>query len=112
MQLQTNLKKEFALINFHGQENDYMTEALINDFGQQASKDNLELGCKMIKKAVIDKALTKVREDLAIMRAVDQRRAARSPQEFKATIILDKAMSDQIAQLPQQLKPSPDGLTD
>jgi hypothetical protein len=28
-----------------------------------ASKENLELGCKLIKKAVIDKALKKVRED-------------------------------------------------
>ena len=71
MQLQTNLKKEFALINYHGPENEYTNEGLINEFGQQASKDNLELGCKMIKKAVIDKALTKVREDLAIMRAIE-----------------------------------------
>ena len=29
-----------------------------------ASKENLELGCKLIKKAVIEKALKKVREDI------------------------------------------------
>jgi hypothetical protein len=28
-----------------------------------ASKENLELGCKLIKEAVIEKALKKVRED-------------------------------------------------
>jgi CCR4-NOT transcription complex subunit 1 len=38
-------------------------ETLISELSQQAGKDNLELGCKMIKQAVIDKALIKVRED-------------------------------------------------
>jgi hypothetical protein len=40
-----------------------LSELQISDMAQHASKDNLELGCKMIKKAVIQKALTKVRED-------------------------------------------------
>ena len=39
-----------------------------------ASKENLELGCKLIKKAVIDKALKKVREDLQIVKAIEKRK--------------------------------------
>lgn len=38
------------------------------------SRDNLELGCKLIKEAVIDKALSKVREDRDIMAAMEKRR--------------------------------------
>ena len=33
------------------------------DIVQEASKDNLELGCKMIKRAVIDKAKVWVNQD-------------------------------------------------
>jgi hypothetical protein len=33
------------------------------EISQSASKENLDLGCKMIKRAVIEKALRKVRED-------------------------------------------------
>jgi hypothetical protein len=40
-----------------------ISEDQINEFAVQASKENLELGCKLIKKEVIDKALKKVRED-------------------------------------------------
>ena len=119
MQLSTNLKKSLqsqmsmSLFSADGDlQMPPMNEALINDLGQQASKDNLELGCKLIKKAVIEKALTKVREDISIMRAIEARQAARSPQEFKNNALMDEAMLSQFAELPQQLKPSPDGLTD
>lgn len=36
------------------------------EVAQAASKENLDLGCKMIKRAVIDKALRKVREDIVM----------------------------------------------
>ena len=48
-----------------------MSDVQINDMAQNASKENLELGCKLIKKSVIQKALTKVREDPQIMRAIE-----------------------------------------
>lgn len=38
------------------------------------SRENLELGCKLIKEAVIDKALNKVREDPVLAAAVEKRR--------------------------------------
>lgn len=105
MQLSTNLKKSITSPlskGLFGSDVDVklLNEALINEIGLQASKDNLELGCEMIKKAVIVKALTKVREDTTIMRAIEARRAARSPQDFKSSIVLDKATTEQIAQLP------------
>lgn len=53
-----------------------VTEEQINDIAVLASKDNLELGCKLIKKEVIEKALKKVREDPAIMSAVEKRKAS------------------------------------
>jgi hypothetical protein len=53
----------------------------------QASKDNLEIGCKMIKQAVIQKAIAKVREDHQIIRAIEIRKMASSPAEFRANYI-------------------------
>ena len=53
-----------------------VTEEQIQDIAVLASKENLELGCKLIKKEVIEKALKKVREDSAIMSAVDSRKQA------------------------------------
>jgi len=41
-----------------------VTEDQINDIANFASRDNLELGCDLIKKKVIEKALRKVREDI------------------------------------------------
>lgn len=37
------------------------------------SRENLELGCKLIKEAVIEKALAKVRDDLDIIAAIKKR---------------------------------------
>lgn len=77
-----------------------LNEALITDLAQQASKDNLELGCKMIKKAVIQRALTKVREDAQIARAIEIRKMAQSHAEFRANFI-DESLTAQYADLPQ-----------
>ena len=48
----------------------------MQDFAQSASRENLELGCKLIKNAVIEKALNKVREDQAIQNAIARRKQA------------------------------------
>jgi CCR4-NOT transcription complex subunit 1 len=61
MQLTTNLKKTITLhmpgtmqtLTFDSPNIPVLTENLINDLANLASKDNLDLGCKMIKKAVI-----------------------------------------------------------
>ena len=50
-----------------------MSEEQINDIAVLASRENLELGCMLIKKKVIEKALRKVREDIQITQAVDRR---------------------------------------
>lgn len=70
MSLTTNLRKFLnqMLTSYRGQGgNDSseppLTEAQINEVASTASKENLELGCKLIKKSVISKALAKVRED-------------------------------------------------
>ena len=39
-----------------------------------ASRENLELGCRLIKKEVIEKALKRVREDPAVIQAVERRK--------------------------------------
>jgi len=41
-----------------------ITDEKINDIAVLASRENLELGCMLIKKKVIEKALRKVREDI------------------------------------------------
>jgi len=50
-----------------------VSEEQINDIAVLASRENLELGCMLIKKKVIEKALRKVREDIQITQAVDRR---------------------------------------
>ena len=44
---------------------------------QSCSKENLELGCNLIKSAVIEKALVIVRQDKAINEALEKRIRAR-----------------------------------
>ena len=65
MQLTTNLKKtiQSQLPSLPMIDIASINENVISDLASQASRDNLDLGCKMIKKAVIQRALTKVRED-------------------------------------------------
>jgi CCR4-NOT transcription complex subunit 1 len=64
MSLTTNLRKAlFQVSTQAGQETSQEIQNSINDIAQLASKENLELGCKLIKKAVIEKAQKKVREE-------------------------------------------------
>lgn len=67
-----------------------MSEDQINEFAVLASKENLELGCKLIKKEVIDKALKKVREDQSIISAIENRKQAheRNIKPFRDTRIV------------------------
>jgi len=100
MQLTTNLKKTIqsqlpqALQSLHQPMIDVasINENLITDLASQASRDNLDLGCKMIKKAVIQRALTKVREDPQITRAIEIRKSAGGQAEFKKAYMDESLM--------------------
>lgn len=81
---------------FHAeQEEDELLE-----IAQTASKENLDLGCKMIKRAVIEKALRKVREDIVMNGAIEKReRAAQSGM----TSFVDEEIAKTMVELPPQL---------
>ena len=85
-----------------------VTEEQIQDIAVLASKENLELGCKLIKKEVIEKALKKVREDSAIMTAVENRKQA---EERGIRPYRDNRIVAQFQELPPQLQPNQNGLT-
>lgn len=77
------------------------------EIAQTASKENLDLGCKMIKREVIDKALRKVREDMTMNSAIDKReRAAASG----ITNFVDEEIAKTMVELPVQLQPNRNGL--
>jgi CCR4-NOT transcription complex subunit 1 len=61
LSLTNNLKKKLQSLQPRPNESISATE--IADISSTASKENLELGCKRIKEAVVEKALKKVRED-------------------------------------------------
>ena len=48
-------------------------EEQLTEIAQETSKENLELGCKMIKNAVITKAQVQVKEDRVINQALEER---------------------------------------
>jgi CCR4-NOT transcription complex subunit 1 len=58
------------MLNFYMQD----MEEKFPDIVQEASKENLELGCKMIKKAVIEKAKVWVKQDPEIIEAIEKRK--------------------------------------
>ena len=58
------------MLNFYMQD----MEEKFPDIVTEASKENLELGCKMIKKAVIEKAKVWVKQDPEIIEAIDKRK--------------------------------------
>lgn len=65
MSLTTNLKKAIQqLLTEHNYDDDEIfNDGLIQELAQTASKENLDLGCKLIRKSVVSKAFAKVRED-------------------------------------------------
>lgn len=69
MSLTTNLKRAFIKLN-SSTEGEILSEQQIQEAANLAGKENLELGCKLIKKQVILKATSKVREDPQIKQAI------------------------------------------
>ena len=80
----------------------------LQDIAQEASKENLELGCKIIKKAVIKQAMVWVKQDPTIMEALEARRRWKEAGE---PFFVDKDIAAQIADLPAQLQPDKTGLS-
>ena len=52
-------------------------EEQLQDIASETSKENLELGCKMIKNAVITKAQVQVKDDAVISQALEDRQKSR-----------------------------------
>lgn len=84
---------------------DYEEE--LQEIAQNASKENLDLGCKMIKRAVIDKALRKIREDHIMNQAIEKRDKA---SQNGVTNFVDEEIAKTMVELPPQLQPNRDGL--
>ena len=85
------------------------TEEQIIEIAQISSKENLELGCKLIKKAVIDKALKKIRQDKTITEATEKRKRF---MELDIKNFRDESVISQFSELPAKLQPNQEGLTD
>ena len=91
---------------------DFVMQDLEDKFAeivQDVSKENLELGCKMIRKAVISKARKWVKQDPQILEAIDKRQKWKQSGE---KYFVDNDFSSQIAELPPQLRPNKTGLSD
>jgi hypothetical protein len=82
--LENEIKKDQANGNQNGKNLEQDQQERVNLYIQEreeelieiastASKENLDLGCKRIKSAVIEKALRKVREDPIMSEAIDKR---------------------------------------
>lgn len=76
---------------------------------QSCSKENLEIGCNLIKTAVVEKALIIVRQDKAINEALEKRKRARQMgvQNFR-----DESITTLREELPPMLQPNLNGLSD
>lgn len=72
------------------------------------SSDNLNLGCSLIKKAVVEKAIEDVNREPAIIEAVERRQEA---MRHGTSFNTDDNLFHIIANLPEVLRPSPRGLT-
>ena len=67
----------------------------------------MELGCQLIQKSVIERALQKVDQDNAIINEIENRRtASQHAREYR-----DESNAHYFERLPALLKPSPAGLT-
>lgn len=85
------------------QEND----ELLQEVAATAAKDNLELGCRVIKSTVFDNAIRKIKQDVAIIEAIEKRQLAIGKGEsFK-----DSNFRQVLEELPERLRPNTQGLS-
>mmetsp|Transcript_12000 Transcript_12000/g.18537 ORF Transcript_12000/g.18537 Transcript_12000/m.18537 type:complete len:388 (-) Transcript_12000:780-1943(-) len=84
-----------------------IVEKVLTEVSTQTSNDNLELGCRLIKKEVVETAKKRVREELEIKMAIDARKLAKEA----GIRYRDEAIAKQLEVLPPALLPNHDGLT-
>lgn len=77
------------------------------DIIHSTNVDNLDLGCALIKKAVIEKALEEVSQDPVILEAIEKRKLANA----KGVPFYDENVIKIYQSLPMALRPTLGGLT-
>jgi CCR4-NOT transcription complex subunit 1 len=91
------------------QQNQMQQEVALSDLVQACSKENLELGCSLIKDAVVKKSLIIILQDKAIQDALEKRKRAN---QMNIVNFRDDAAYTLRDELPAQLQPNLNGLTD
>jgi len=99
MAFQQNLKSSFDQVE--------LDERAREEIIHATSVDNLDLGCALIKKAVIEKAIDEVSQDPVIVEAIEKRRVAAQ----KGVPFYDENIVKIYASLPAALRPSSGGLS-
>ena len=99
MAFQQNLKTSFDQVE--------LDERAKEEIIHTTSVDNLDLGCALIKKAVIEKAIDEVSQDPVIVEAIEKRRVAAQ----KGVPFYDENIVKIYASLPAALRPSSGGLS-
>ncbi len=84
-----------------------VVEKIVGEVCVQISNENLELGCRLIKKEVIETAKKTVREELEIKMAIEARKQAKEA----GVRFRDENIAPQLEVLPAALLPNHDGLT-
>lgn len=103
MSLTNFLKKKLEEFTF-------LTDADKDSIINAASRDNLDLGCALIKKAVIEKALEDINKDPAINEQLERRREAIAKREvFRNEFPISQEAIDIV---PEQLRPRVGGLSE
>jgi CCR4-NOT transcription complex subunit 1 len=100
MAFQQNLK---ANLDSYDNITEEAKELIVNT----TSLDNLDLGCALIKKAVIEKALDDVNQDTTLHEAIEKRRMARE----RGIPFFDENAANIYQNLPEPLRHSSKGLT-
>lgn len=102
-QLKKLIEKEIEKLDIKDKLNAESIEKIV----QITTIDNLDLGCSLIRKAVMEKALEDVNHDTIILQALEKRKQFK---DNKQTYVDEKFQ--QIMQiLPEPLRPKPGGLT-
>ena len=76
-------------------------DELLNEVSQTAAKENLEVGCRIIKSTVFESALKRVHQDPMVIEAHESRRMARQQQQQ----FVDHAQAKTFKDLPEMLSP-------
>lgn len=82
-------------------------EDMINEVSNNASQENLELGCNIIKSTVFDDMSKRIMQDEDIQMAMERRRQALQ----RHVNFVDEEYVSNFLELPELLRPNLNGLT-